>query len=74
MSIEDVGVVCAVHHLVAVVVVLVAAATVRAVSLGTMAVSGHPVTCVTHGNQLLMAAWKQTTTTTMLLGLISNAG
>ena len=54
MSIEDVGIICAVHQLVAVFLVFVAAATVRTMSLGAMAVSGHPVTCVTHANQLLM--------------------
>lgn len=44
---EDVGVVCAVHHLAAGLVVLVTAA-VRTVCLGSMAFSSHPVAGVAH--------------------------
>lgn len=47
MGVEDVGVVCAVHHLTAGFVVFVAAA-VRAVGLGPVAVACHPVTGVAH--------------------------
>lgn len=47
VGVEDVGVISAVHHLAAGFVVLVAAA-VRAVGLGSMAICGHPVACISH--------------------------
>jgi len=59
MGIEDVGIVRAVHHLVAVVGILVAAAAVGPVGLGAMAVSRHPVTRVTHGNVLLIVVMRK---------------
>lgn len=45
MCVEDVRVISAVHHLAGLVVFVSA---VRAMGLGAMAVSGHPVACVTH--------------------------
>lgn len=53
MGVEDVGVVCAVHHLAAGFVVFVAAA-VGAVGLGSVAISCHPVAGVAHAASLLM--------------------
>lgn len=47
VSVENVGIVCAVHHLAAGFVVFVAAA-VRAVGLGSVAVACHPVAGVAH--------------------------
>lgn len=47
VGVEDVGVIGAVHHLAAGFVVLVAAA-VGAVGLGSVAVCRHPVACISH--------------------------
>ena len=54
MGVEDVGVVGAVHHLAAVLLVFGAAAAVGALGLGSMAISSHPVTSVSHDNSLFM--------------------
>lgn len=54
MGVEDVGVVCAVHHLAAGLLVFVTAAAVGAVGFGSMPISGHPVACVAHNASLFV--------------------
>lgn len=57
MGVEDVGVVCTVHHLAAGLLVFVTAAAVGAVGFGSMPISGHPVACVAHNASLFVCYW-----------------
>lgn len=57
VGVEDVGVVCAVHHLAAGLLVFVTAAAVGAVGFGSMPISGHPVACVAHNASLFVCYW-----------------
>lgn len=51
---EDVGVICAIHHLAAGFLVLVTPTAVGALSLPSMAICRHSVTGVAHGASLII--------------------
>ena len=53
MGVEDVGVICAVHHLTAGFLVFLTPAAIRTMCLGSMAICRHPVTCVSQNASLL---------------------